>query len=609
MSFQKSNKNQTATSNSSAGYGAYAPTGNSQQKHGMSSAEILARLNSPMTSNGSGEALSRTMKAMQGILAGETGNNVAGYKLFPVDSQAHGLNISSVMFYCHNADTNLVSAFTFLIEASVGALRPRVEKTPEGVYEVPVVATDLYGESLINVNHGALARELGVDQAIIKDAGAQMIPRELAFDDEISIRNVIYAAASAIDSVFKDAMEKPEVFNFTDFGNNVKFIGGMDFRPGTQVNSVGLPHRRDVTVTVMVQDNTNNAFDQTFANSHMLSSASGYIDLVFTGKLPPQQSGVYNAPMMQPTQMYTPKFCIVDTSTLQGVTPELQMLALASLTKLSSGQHIQAWTNVYNPVVGGVGEMRDISALAIELDMPKIDTSAPDWNPQEFCNMYVDRDLAYCLHVEDAGELSWFHKIIKAAAVNSGAPHRLEALDYLYTTVDNLTGGQVWSKMWDINAPVAVLEDDLVFIGYWIDGQGKKRDLREIDYLYALKHHGEHDWATVEQFGYTFVPQTGPLHTRLARRKQLMETMLQQSLHIKSYAQPVLLDPEWLAAIHAAIAAVGGEAQFESHLLGQHVQQREHTTLRGHTVRGIVPVQQTYQQVSGMNAYYSPRYR
>lgn len=589
----------------SRGYGAAAQT-----TPGKTSAQVLGRLRSPMSSNGSGEALSRTLKAMQEVLAKETGTEVSMFKLLPVDALANGLNISSILMHCKNDATGIISCFTFLVEASVGVLRPRIEKTPEGVFEVPVVAADLYGETLLDVNFDILARELSCNVVDIIDAGCQLLPRELAYDDEISFRNVIYSASSAVYSVFVDEEEDPEVLDLTEFGDQVQFIGSMDFRPGILNSSVGLPYRRDVTVSVMTQDQIGtNSVDQTFANSHMLSNASAYVNVVFTGKLPPQQANVYGAPIVQPTQMFTPKLEIVDTATLQGVTPELQMLALASLTKLSSGMHVQAWTNVYNPVVGGAGDMHDISCLAIEMDMPRINTDAADWNPQEFCNMYVDRDLVYVLHVEDAGDLSWFHKIIKQAAINSNAPQRLEALSYIYDSIDNLTGRRVWRDMWKADAPIAEIEDDLIFIGYYIDREGKRRDLREIDYMYALKNFGETDMSLVEQFGYTFVPASGPLFMRLARRKTLMEVMLQQSIVIKSYATPVILYPDWLHAMQAAIAAVGGEPKFEQHLIGQHIQQREHTTLRGHAMRGIAPAPVQYNYGTGQAAYYAPRHR
>lgn len=589
-----------ATQNSARGFGATAQT---SVKGTKSTAQLLSGIGSAMAHNGSGEALKRTMDAMSEVLKKENGQVGQVFKLFPVDAQANGLNVSSILLYAHDVESNTLAVFTYLIAASVGVLRPKVAKFPEGQYDIPVVISDLYGLTLRQANFAALVAGLKLDADInIQDAGGNAIPREMAYDDETSIRTIIYHAVYAIQSIFVDDMETPVVFDITEKASNVYFHGDLDFRPGALHNGVGLPIRRDVTVAITSVDGngTQEAGDQTYATSQLISNASAYIDLVFAGKKAPVQQ-YYGQPMIEPTQLFTAKLAIVDTTTMAGVTPELQIMALASLTKLSAGQYSQAWTNVYNPSVAGSNTLHDISALAIEMEIGRIDTTAPDWNPIEFCRHAVDERLVYVLHVEDVGDLSWMHKMFKSAATNA------DARGYLWDAANNLTGGKVLSNFVTEDHAISYIEDDRIFLGYYVDESNKRRDLREIDYLYALKKYGETDMSMVMEFGSTFNPETAPLDLRLGKRKLLIEAMLCQAITITGYATPVIIDPEWLTGVQNAIAAVGGEPKFEHQLAGQHTQQREYNAIRQYGMAGIAPAP-VYTAQSQYQAYYDPRF-
>lgn len=600
---------QSKTTSHATGFGAHAPKHEDQVTGGKkSTAQMLSLISAPMAHNGSGEALTTIYENMKVVMAKET--NLSQFKLLPVDGQANGLNVSSVLMYAKNPYVdNAYVVYTFLVGASVGILRPRIAKFQEGQYDIPVVLSDLYGETLRQANFAILARELGTDaETILTDAGGNAFPRSMDVNDLISFRTCIYHGVYAIHSIFVDDCPEPQVYDLTEKASNVYFLGDLDFRPGLLQNGAGSPVRRDVTIAITAVDGVNgqeNA-DQTFCQSHLLSNCSAYFDLVFTGKKPPVQQ-YYGGPIVEPTQMFTAKCCIVDTTTMAGVTPELQIMTLASATKLSSGQYTQAWTNMFNPAVGGANTMHDISALGIELGFGAIDTNAPDWNPLEFCKMYVDEQLVYTLHVEDVGDLSWVHKMLKAAAENNDQSRREDAKNYIWTAADNLTGNETLSKFVKPTDPICYIEDDRIFLGHYFDGNGQKRDLREIDYLYALKHFGNTDMPMVIEFGSTFNPATGPIDLRLGKRKLLIEAMLSQAIVIEGYATPLIFDPAWLTGVQKAIAAVGGEPKFEHLLQGQHTQQREYQTLRQYGMAAIAPVapQYAYAQYSG---HYDPRF-
>ncbi len=602
----KTQSNSTAT-----GFGAHAPKAPEAHVNsgGKSTAQMLSHISAPMAHNGSGEALTTVYENMKLVMAKET--NLGNFKLLPIDGQANGLNVSSVLMYAKNPHVdNAYVVYTFLVGASVGVLRPRVAKFQEGQYDIPVVLSDLYGPTLREANFAILASAIGANEdTALTDAGGNAFPRSMALDDLISFRTVIYHGVYAMNSIFVDDAEEPQVYDLTDKASNVYFHGDMDFRPGLLQNGVGSPVRRDVTIAITAVDGVNgqDASDQTYATSHLLSNCSAYFDIVFTGKKPPVQQ-YYGGPVVEPTQMFTAKCCIVDTTTMAGVTPELQIMTLASATKLSSGQYTQAWTNMFNPAVGGANTLHDISALSIELGLSPIDTTAPDWNPLEFCKMFVDEQLVYALHVEDVGDLSWMHKMLKAAAENNAQSRREDAKSYIWEAADNLTGNKTLSQYVKPTDPICYIEDDRIFLGHYFDSTGQKRDLREIDYLWALKNYGNSELPTVIDFGSTFNPETGPLDLRLGKRKLLIEAMLSQSIVIEGYATPLIFDPLWLTGVQKAIADVGGEPKFEHLLQGQHTQQREYHALRQYGMAAIAPAAQ-YQAAAGYySGYYDPRF-
>lgn len=593
-----------ATSSSSTGFG-HGHHG--QQKSGKTTAQMLSGISAVMAHNGSGEALNRTIENMREVLAKET--SLSAFKLVAVDGQANGLNVSSILLHTKNPHDNSHVVYTYLLGASVGVLRPEVVKLPEGQFEIPTVISDLYGPTLREANFGVLARELGLgDNAEVVDAGGNGIPRSMAYDDVVSLRTILYYGVYAIHSIISDDMEDPVVYDLTEKDPSVYMHGEMDFRPGEHQNGVGNPVRRDVTINVTSVDgqNVHENGDQTYANSQVISSLSAYFDVVFTGKKPAMQQ-YQGGPIIEPSQIATARCTITDTTTLAGVTPELQMLSLASATTLSKGQYTQAWVNTFNPAVGNGARAQDIAALALELGMV-IDTAAPDWRPMEFCREYVDDCLVYVLHVEDIGDLSWMHKMLLAAAENNGSKSRVEARNYIHAACDNLVGGNL-SNFVDPNAPVCWLENDRIFLGHWIDGNGQKRDLREVDYLYALKHFGAHEMDLVIEFGTTFVPDSGPLEYRLGRRKQLYEAMLGGTVVIEGKATPVILDPVFWTGVQEAIASVGGEPKFEQHLYGEHVQQRDYHQLRTYSMQPIsrAPTAHGYAY-HAQPAFYDPRF-
>ncbi len=531
-----------------------------------------------------------------------------------VDGVTYELAVSaivpSVMLTARGVKT--VLAYPILVEPrdrSMDTVRTVREAGRE--LSLPVVTSDFYDARTEEQIRNAIVRQFGLNAADsdIKLVGYCTLPVEVSSDDKGEIEDLAANVFSALESWVREqpGSEEPR-FNLAEIDNTqTRFTGKLDFSPAPIKTLTGLPVRNDVTITTKMRDIT---VDSLHSQSGVLSELSGYVDLIYVDPQPEQNP--YTRQMYLNPACYLPNFVISHQEILvNAVTPELVLFGLASARLMQ--QPNNAFYNAFKPRHGVKNDTRDIGAIGYEFDPtgegkgPKapIDTADSTFNLQTLLSTAFRPGLLYSLDVVDGGEYSWVYEALLYAA-NGDAAAENDVIQY----ADNLTNGH-FRQLWNpVENRVAVDSGDLIPIGYYIDPEGQRKDLRDIDYLALLNMFGGSDAELVYRWSETFGNPNQSPQQRLDARVRILKSLLSNNLFIKRIAHRITLTPTFIDVLATAISKAGITIVPETVFSEQQTYTRGSTTLANYALTGgqsplFAGMQQ--QTVAGYNTVYQPR--
>lgn len=564
-------------------------TASERGRAGRSVADLNRRATGRMNRAGTSDALARFKNVFKEIIDKE---GIRDFDVIAIDKAVTKLK-ASIIAVTMTTDTE-VAFFSFIVGSSASTLQPRIVKENAQEYELPFTPGDMYhyenGRVLVERVIQSLKSTMGSDKQYL-DGGAAVLPSELDADDVVRVRNTLYYAVNALDSLLGNI----EPISIGDYAGNY-FGVRVEMGAGTAESATGLPIRRTFAIDMHAAEQNSGSGSLVEETGMPLSKVTGYVDLQYTGPIPiPQQFG---APLMS-TQIFAPRIIITGTQPLlQAVTPELQLLSLATSTLLLNRN---AYLNALAPRYSGSADIHSLNGLKHDLDA-EVGADSPDFNVFEFAQHYVHNQPSFVLHIADCDELSWILQMFSDAAAGV-----VEASDQIVAASNALTGDLFGRKFG--KGPIAYLEDDRVIMGYFTDTQGRKVDLREIDYLAVLNLLGDDPEGRSKAFAFgdTFDPNKGGLAARLSQRIAILSDVLQGQLTITGYARPVVLDPDFLISLWEAITDTGIQITQENILDAYRNETRGYVGALNH---GVDPTRvQFMQRRSAGGAAYAPQYR
>ena len=487
----------------------------------------------------------------------------SGINALVIDGNQSGLSASALVITMAAGESSRdVAVFTLLLEASVGArLSPRqVSFGPGQNSEFQTTCGDLYDDWFVTNVIQTVKERFGEDTRV-HDAGHMTVPRETTHDDRERVRKVLFMADNALTGCLSSVMDAAEPpFTIRDIDPSVQLNGILDYDVVNDETITGLPIRSDVSLQLQGVAKVSQAAQHQAVVS--IAKVDGYIDLVFDPTAQNQQAsnpfGAPVSPMPNNAPRYYPRFIITRSdSEVDEITPELQLLGLASSTMLSWNFN---WAGVFLPNYNANAvDLRDIGAVGREVDImgtgefKPIDTKSENFKPehlQQLIQMLVHDRLVYSMDVEESGELSWVHSTFIDAALNKAG-----ATASIIRTVDNLTGG-LFSRKFG-NRPIVHDDNNRIHLGYWVDENDQKRDIRELDYLAMANWLGPRDMSMVRRFADTFEHSQIPIEMRLEERERIYSLVLANKYEIKGYARRLTFTPEFIACLHSACEEAG----------------------------------------------------
>jgi hypothetical protein len=150
----------------------------------------------------------------------------------------------------------------------------------------------------------------------------------------------------------------------------------------------------------------------------------------------------------------------------------------------------------------------------------RIDTKSDSFQLQQLGQLISSLyrpELLISMDVPECASQTWYLSIFKEASV--GNKH---ALDLLLRAANDLTNGN-FSRYFTADKPVFINPFNRVHLGYYMDKNGMKRDIRAIDYLAVANFIGDKDPTRIRAWSDTFLRKDVPLEIRLADRKALID--------------------------------------------------------------------------------------
>lgn len=461
-----------------------------------------------------------------------------------------------------------VAYHTLIVEASAPALMPRNEVIKNMNVEIMLVTSDSYDNDLLVMVVDAVRKEYpGLN---IFNTLATVVPRSFNDTDKILVQKLAANTGIALSTELELRSNGPE-FNLVNAAGDSKLQVALSFSNQTTDNMVGQPVRSDVSVQFISQQTkwSPNVSVNSGERAEPISSLSGFIDLVWFRSMAPANNYVPQQQPMQygmagpvPTQQYFPRFVITSMESDFAATPSFQLLQLVTATAIGAEGN---WMHSFKqtPTAGKKrrSNWHDIGAIGIEVNADSVkgvvgqrfDTTGDNFRADQLKNMlsaFITEGMVLSLDVSECGPDTWRTNLFSAAA--NGFP---EAVDAIIGAANQLTGGY-FSKMFQPGTPIF---DDLgnrIHTGYYIDDDGAKRDIRELDYLGVANKAGDTSPESIRDWSDTFTQIKIPLEVRLSARKKMIMNIIPDAI-FTGFAHRVTFTTDFLTALTAACRQAG----------------------------------------------------
>lgn len=546
------------------------PTVNTQQPVRAGARNLNTLLGRPFSKDAVNEQVQAYAKYMNELLENEVNANDPGFKIIIIDSKQSMTALSAIaLCYTRNKGGQAyVSVHTMLVEGNVRLSNRTIQNNNQSV-EVITVPGDVGDAEMRKRVFLEVMAVYGRNAKIVESAG-NVIFGELDITDKQNIRRVFCNAVQACyQALVIERVIDETSFNASIIAGGDKLDAYLDMHPQKVTNTSGLPVRSDVSIQLqaVVQQASQSQPEQVIG----LTQVDGFVDLVY---VPYSQQQVMN-PMMgnfMPvvTQRYCPRFVITNfNSIIDAATMELQMLALASSSiLLESSGGVAPWMNTFKPrpPVKGVTDIRDIGAVGLEVNFTPeakavpmvIDTKSNTFQSQDLykmINMAMFPTPIYSIDVDEVGDMSYLNLPLIIAANDRDEGYK-RAVDMITNAVNALTNNNFssnWNKLTAGSNEKYFLNDmNKIFTGYYINQDGEKRDIRDIDYLAILNMIGRKDPSYIKEWSDTFDRRDIAMEIRLDKRRRIYDSLLPGQVYIKGIARRITINPKFMAALGQA---------------------------------------------------------
>lgn len=515
----------------------------------------------PMDRRSTGEYLAKFAATMNKVfhpedqpISGTTADvSLDKFRVIAMDQAEHFTTVSAcvVMLPFQQSDGIHVFAHTFLLEGSAPPPAPLPGDFNGRRYDIIQTAGDLWNEKFLSKVTDVCMKQFAGGTVHFYDAGVQVVTQNVAPDDAETIRQLAFYATAALTTLSVEVLKYQQAWALDLLDKRDTLDVCPDFSGEPILSACGQPRRTDVKLSLAAS-----IYEEEGVVRQPLTLVGGQLELVYS---PPKRGGEFGFGRRdrEETQHFYPLFNITTLDTqYKMVSLELLLLGLGSTAMLSDNLY---WVYGFRGAAARSKhrkDMRDVGALNYLVGGQYFDTKAASVTDEVFLDYFgtlCHADLAYGMHVDERGELSWINQLFLSAAAGDQA-----AVDAIIDSADVLTEGH-FSRTFKEMGGIDLVHpgENRIILGTYKDEDGNVRDLRDIDLLYLLNLRGDTDTELALDYQDTFDRVDLPINYRIERRIAILQSILGGSMKIDGFARQVYFDLTFVRALARAIHNCG----------------------------------------------------
>lgn len=556
--------------------GANAQAGAAPQPRGLNLRSIGNISRIPMSRNANSEIIAKLQDALAKAYGQDDIKSQFEIRLMPLDNNTYRqLRFSAMVVIVRSKDEAKakggIAYFTLLIQATGADLQPITENVLGRMTEVIRTPDFAWDEDLAAIVHNAVTEAYPRDALLPCDGcvlGRHTFDPENETMVHLTARNALAACSTAIDQVAP---------GFSDLNLGDAQFGALSVviraERDTLMDDAGHPMRSDIQIELTETIKQNGVTDNRPNNGDRgarLGYASAFVDIGWAPLAP--QAGTFMGHQLPGNQMvgvpvqsqkFAANLVITHAENDELMTLPAILWNIAMTTAVAENWN---YLNCYRNT-GGARRTHDIGALNYEGNLngdlsgvgQLIPTSTDDFGQAELFQLgqlLIQPGIAISVDVPDCGPQTNYLGILAAAA--NGNPQAIAAV---VAAADVLTDGLFGRDLQ--NEPLFVNTNNRVHLGYRIDEQGMKADIRDLDYVSLATIKGAHDLEMVRKWSDTFAASDIPLPIRLEQRAKIIREIYPSAV-FTGMATRVTFGPKRLQHLVSCIMAKGVRPEIQT---------------------------------------------
>ncbi len=492
----------------------------------------------------------------------------AAYKVHgvQVDNEAdRRLLLASIVLAIRHEASGFVAHHTLLLEASADPIPSKVEVINQTQVTIDRFAAQAYDAKYSEAVEATI--QAAFPGQTILNTGATVVPRIFDWTDREATRELVQNAMMAAVTYLEARQPGFIDMDMSQITNDSNMQVQLSFDNPEITDYTGLPVRADINVVCSAVANqrveSGSLNGQTEAVP--VSRVTGYIDLTYFPNQNPMQG--YGQPVIGASRIYQPRLVLTKMEHMLRLTPAAQLFALATASVLGEGTNFYRAFKPKQKFSTEKGQKdfidpHDIGAVNIEANLEKnpsgvgvkTDTRAASFDDRQLgilIQATMHPGLAISVDVNDCGADTWFNRPLAAASTGDPAANA-----ELLRAANTLTGGHFARLYGNSNFNAVLVTDERVLMGYYVGPDGRRTDVREIDYLAVMNLLGTTNPQAIVDWSETIEMIQTSQALRLQGRRTIIRNLCEQ-LTFTQIATRVTMNPEFMKMLVQALKECG----------------------------------------------------
>lgn len=530
----------------------------------------------------------RTVKVLSTV--SDKDISLTAYKL---DHVTHSVFIPAVMVVGRSSSNPEVAYVYSLLLEREETIDPEV-RTQQGGYKtvIPVVSGTAWDPKYVQAVQNAIAGYTGLELKNIVPFSACVVPKDLDLgsgtdmnSQTTGLRNLLYNACYAINTKLQEDRGLGGFVLTSSAANEVMTVEPK-FSRSLKKDLSGREKRADVELTFALKQHSNKStsLNGSDVNTRVFGSMSGYMDFISVVS-EGQTSGWGTANTV--VQKFSPLFVITSMFTEEAGSLEAHLTMLMSAATMAAGDE---WVNsLYerhqaSKRSGESIDIGEIGALNMEVNLmqyrpadaqginlsfgPIVDTRIADFDRNKYIALLQQlcrQDMYIAIDAPNVGAESWYTDTFRASATNSDIGREMAAR--IFQALQGLTENRFGTAFQNTtsNTQLWLAEPTVIHNGYYVNHNGERRDIRDIDTLAIANILGPNDPTASARWAATFMPGVDQ-ERALTERKEMIEQVCGGTHNVvyTGYSTRLLLNPAAIKAMLMCAASIGFNMRFVS---------------------------------------------